>query len=220
MRSLYSFVLILLAGLPAVEAADVLWGPVSRRLVHLAQENPRAAIAAIHEAGHIVVNQYLATGMDVSTLDLDRMSRGFGATRFELSDEVLSKLALGSLPHRLAVRRVAVLQAGDLTERAFLLSVLQDRRLGAVALRSLRGNSASESDRAQATRILRRLVGLGPSRVLERRAERMASTIVLRHQAEIEAKATWILEQYARRGRSCVDEIRFLFVKRMSPRGR
>ncbi len=220
MRSLVGFILILISNTTLASASGVVWGSVSRRLVHLAQEDPWAAVAAIHEAGHIVVNQHLATGTDVSTLDLDRMSRGFGATRFELSDEALSKLALGSLPHRLAVRRVAVLQAGDLAERAFLISVLQDRRLGPVALKALRSTRASDSDREQAAGILRRVVGFGPSRILERRAERMASTIVLRHQAEIETKATWILEQYARRGRSCVDEIRFLFVRRMSPRGR
>jgi hypothetical protein len=220
MRVLFGFVFILVSSSVQASASEVLWGSVSRRLVHLAQENPRAALTAIHEAGHIVVNQHLATGMEVSTLDLDRMSRGFGATRFELSEEALSKLALGSLPHRLAIRRVAVLLAGDLSERAFLLSVLQERRLGPMALKALRSESASESDRAQAARILRRAVGFSPSRVLERRAEKMASMIILRHQQEIEMKATWILEQYGRRGRSCADQIRFLFVRRMPPQGR
>jgi hypothetical protein len=220
MRSLVGFILILISNTTLASASGVVWGSVSRRLVHLAQEDPWAAVAAIHEAGHIVVNQHLATGMDVSTLDLDRMSRGFGATRFELSDEALSKLALGALPHRLAIRRVAVLQAGDLAERAFLLSVLQERRLGPVALKALRSTRASESDREQAAGILRRVVGFGPSRVLERRAEKMAGMVILRHQKEIEMKATWILEQYARRGPSCADKIRFLFVRRMSSRGR
>jgi len=220
MRSLVGFILTLISSTTLASASEVVWGSASRRLVHLAQENPWAAVAAIHEAGHIVVNQHLATGMDVSALDLDRMSRGFGATRFELSDEALSKLALGALPHRLAIRRVAVRQAGDLAERAFLVSVLEERRLGPVALKALRSTRASESDREQAAGILRKVVGFGPSRVLERRAAKMAGMVILRHQKEIEMKATWILEQYARRGPSCADKIRFLFVRRMPSRGR
>lgn len=220
MRALLGFILILASSSPRISASEILWGSVSRRLVHLAQENPWAAIAAVHEAGHIVVNQYLATGMDVSSLDLDKMAHGFAATRFELSEESLSRLALGSIPHRLAIRRVAVLQAGDLAERAFLLSALQERRLGPMAVRALRSTSSADSDRAQAARILRRTVGFSPSRVLERRAEKMASMIILRHQNEIEMKATWILEQYFQRGRSCKDQIRFLFLGRKRSEGR
>jgi len=190
-------------------SADVAWIDVSRRLVHLAQERPSEALAAVHEAAHIVANQNLATGMQVADLTIGRS--GFGSTKFEISERSLARV-LGSLSDRLLIRRIAVLYAGYFAERAFLLGIRNDPRLGEFAERALRADDlVAQYDRRVIERMLVRSVGASRLSELRSSAERFARNLILRHQREIELSSVIILEELDRARRSCSEQLRNLF---------
>lgn len=211
-----SVIILCFAVSQAKASADFAWVDVSRRLVHLAQERPLDALAAVHESAHLVANQNLATGMDVTDLTIGRT--GFGSTAFEISESSLARV-LGSFSDRLLMRRIAVLHAGYFAERAFLLGVRNDPRLGSFADRVLRSQDrAAQHDRRVIERMLVRSVGTARLSEVRSRAERFARNLILRHQREIELRSVNVLEELMRARRSCSDQIRHLFRRDSSSR--
>lgn len=189
--------------------AERLWTHASSRLVHLAQEDSMAAVTAVHEAGHIVANKYLKTGLIFSGLGIGSgAQRGSAVTFFEISEESVSSI-LRSSPVRLLVRRAAVLMAGGIAERAFLMSVADNRRLARFAGRSLQRSLFDSDDRSQVEHILGRQYDLRLSADLRASAERLAQQIVSGRREEIQMSAILILENRSQSSR-CTSVIRRL----------